>query len=198
MVARSLRTMTASGLFDGIVLVAPVSHLGEARSLAESLGAWAGSISVVAGGGTRHRSVERALEGVPNDARWVICHDAARPLAGEDLFRTVLGALDSAEGAVPVVPSPDTVKRLRGTAVIETLPREQIGLAQTPQAFRADTLREAHRRARAEGFEGTDDAVLLERAGFRVVTVRGSADNFKVTTPADLRRAVAILESADG
>jgi 2-C-methyl-D-erythritol 4-phosphate cytidylyltransferase len=198
MVSRSLRTMTETGLFDIVVILAPPAHVEESRSLAESLGAWVGSIVVVAGGPSRQESVARGLAEVPADARWVVCHDAARPLASEQLFRAVVAALDQADGAVPVVPSPDTVKRVRDGSVIETLPRQEIGLAQTPQGFRAGALREAHRRARADALDGTDDAMLLERAGFRVVAVPGDVDNFKVTSPSDFHRAVAILERMDG
>lgn len=190
--------MTEAGLFDSVVIVAPPAHLEEARSLAESLGGWAGSVLVVAGGSTRQESVARGLAEVPAEARWVVCHDAARPLAREQLFRAVVAALDQADGAIPVVASPDTVKRVRDGCVIETLPRQEIGLAQTPQGFRAGALREAHLRARDEGLDGTDDAMLLERAGFRVVAVPGDVDNFKVTSPSDFHRAAAILERMDG
>ncbi len=153
-------------------------------------------VTVVAGGPSRHASVRAALEAVPREAWAVVCHDAARPFAPAGLFDAVLDALGEAEGAVPVLSVPDTVKRVRGGWVEATLPREDLGLAQTPQAFRAEALREAHRRAAEAGLEFTDDAACLEWAGFRVRALPGDPANFKVTTPADLARAEALLAGA--
>src|SRR5207237_1792345 len=104
--------------------------------------------------------------------------------------------LRGVQGVVPVVPSPDTVKRVREGLVIETVSRDELGLVQTPQAFTAEALVDAHRRAQLTGLEATDDAMLLEAAGFRVAAVEGDPSNFKVTTPEDLRRAEFLL--ADG
>ena len=150
-------------------------------------------LAVVTGGSSRQESVRRALEAVPSEVGSLVCHDAARPFASGGLFAAALDALREADGAVPVLPVPDTVKRLRDGIVVGTVPREELGLAQTPQAFRAEALRKAHARALADGVEGTDDAALLERTGFRVVTVPGEPGNFKVTTSDDLARAEAIL-----
>ena len=133
------------------------------------------------------------------DVGVVMCHDAARPFATPALFDRVLGALDGVQGVVPVVPVPDTVKRVEGGVVLRTEPREGLVLAQTPQAFLALALRQAHDRAERDGIEVTDDAAALERAGFRVRAVPGEPGNFKITTPEDLARAEAIaLELARG
>jgi 2-C-methyl-D-erythritol 4-phosphate cytidylyltransferase/2-C-methyl-D-erythritol 2,4-cyclodiphosphate synthase len=123
----------------------------------------------------------------------VVCHDAARPLAQAALFESVLLALGVADGAVPLLPVADTVKRVRNGVVEDTIPRHDLGLAQTPHAFRAGPLRAAHRLAEEAGIEGTDDAALLERAGYLVVAVAGDPDNLKVTVPEDLGRVEAIL-----
>jgi len=114
-------------------------------------------------------------------------HDAARPLATPDLFRRVVDAVAAgADGVVPAVAVTDTIKRIddEGT-VVETPPRERLVAVQTPQAFRAAALRQAH----ATGMDGTDDASLVEHLGGLVVTVPGEAWNGKITTPDDLARA---------
>ncbi|MEP6626049.1 MAG: 2-C-methyl-D-erythritol 4-phosphate cytidylyltransferase [Acidimicrobiia bacterium] len=149
-----------------------------------------GAAIVVAGGATRSASVRAGLAAVPDDAEVVLVHDAARPLAAVDVFERVIDAVRSgADGAVPALPIADTVKQVRDGVVVATLPRDDLVTVQTPQAFRAAVLRAAH----AAAPEGTDDAAVVEAAGGTVVVVTGAADNFKITTPADLQRAVALL-----
>ena len=103
--------------------------------------------------------------------------------------------VEGADGVVPVVPVADTVKRVRDGLITGTEPRNELVLAQTPQAFRVGVLRMAHERAAAEGCEATDDAALLEWAGSPVRTVAGDAANVKITTPEDLRAAGGRSES---
>jgi 2-C-methyl-D-erythritol 4-phosphate cytidylyltransferase len=136
----------------------------------------------VAGGASRSASVRAGLAAVPADAEVVVVHDAARPAARPALFESVVAAvLAGADAAIPGVPLVDTVKRVAGGVVVETLDRTALVAVQTPQAFRAAVLREA------EG-EATDDAALVEAAGGRVVVVPGDPANLKVTEPADLAR----------
>jgi 2-C-methyl-D-erythritol 4-phosphate cytidylyltransferase len=150
---------------------------------------------MVTGGSSRQESVRLGVAAVPPEVDTIVCHDAARPFAAPELFSAVIAALKEGdvEGAVPVVPVPDTVKRVQVGRVVETVQRDELALAQTPQAFAAAALRSAHERAAAEGFSGTDDAVLLERAGYSVRAVPGDPANFKVTTAEDLARAEALL-----
>ncbi|MEX2420405.1 MAG: 2-C-methyl-D-erythritol 4-phosphate cytidylyltransferase [Actinomycetota bacterium] len=154
------------------------------------------NVAPVVGGDSRQASVVAALEAV-GDAQAVVCHDAARPFASSALFTSVLAALDreEADGVVPVVPIADTVKRVRDGVVEGTESREELMLAQTPQAFRTEVLRAAHERAAGEDAAFTDDASVLEWAGYRVVAVPGEPDNLKITTPTDLARAEAILHT---
>jgi 2-C-methyl-D-erythritol 4-phosphate cytidylyltransferase len=182
----SLEAMEASGVIDAVVLVAPRSELARAKVLVESLGS-SRVHDLVPGGASRNSSVRAGLAASPPTTDVVVCHDAARPFASPELFRRVVDALRSADGVVPVIPSPDTIKRLDGTRVVETIHRDTVGLAQTPQAFRSDALRAAHERYPKDA---TDDAMLLERAGFRVQAVEGELENFKITTSEDLNRAV--------
>jgi 2-C-methyl-D-erythritol 4-phosphate cytidylyltransferase/2-C-methyl-D-erythritol 2,4-cyclodiphosphate synthase len=146
----------------------------------------------VGGGPTRQASVRAGLTAIAEDVPFVVCHDAARPFAPVALFDSVLEALegpDGADGAVPVLPISDTVKRVKDGVVIATEDRNELWISQTPQAFTASALREAHERPSAEGMEFTDDAAVVAWAGYRVVTVAGSVGNFKITTAQDLERA---------
>lgn len=164
---------------DGVVLVVAPTRAGDDEP---------GADTVVAGASTRSGSVRAGLAAVPPEAEVVVVHDAARPAASPALFAAVVAAVRAgADGAVPGVPVVDTVKRVVGGVVVETLDRSTLVAVQTPQAFRADVLRSAH----AGGGEATDDGALVEAAGGRVVVVAGEPDNVKVTTPADLERLAA-------
>jgi len=146
--------------------------------------------AVTAGGATRSDSVRAGLALVPDDAEIVVVHDAARPLASPDLFRRVVQAVaDGADGAVPALAVADTIKRVDGGRVIETVPREGLVAVQTPQAFRASRLRAVHR----SGGVDTDDAALVEAAGGTIAVVDGERHNFKLTLAGDLELARAIV-----
>ena len=146
--------------------------------------------AAVIGGATRSASVRAGLGAVPEAVDVIVVHDAARPLATDALFVAVVDAvLAGADGAIPAVPVSDTIKRVSGSAVLETVPRDDLVAVQTPQAFRAAALRRAH----AESAEGTDDAALIEAGGGRVVVVAGDPANLKVTAAVDLARVRALL-----
>jgi 2-C-methyl-D-erythritol 4-phosphate cytidylyltransferase len=195
MVQHSLEAIVASGVIDRMVLVVPWEDVERTRRLVAGLSELGRAEDVVVGGDTRQASVRCGLAAIADGVEVVVCHDAARPFASADLFARVVEAVRSggAEAAVPVVPSPDTVKRIAEGLVVETIPRGQIAFAQTPQAFRADVLRRAHEEALRTGLTATDDAMVVEAIGSRVVVVEGEVGNFKITTPEDLRRAEALL-----
>jgi 2-C-methyl-D-erythritol 4-phosphate cytidylyltransferase len=155
---------------------------------------WDGDDGVVAvAGGERRSDSVRAGLTPADDADIVVVHDAARPLASKVLFDAVIGAVRSgADAAVPALPVPDTLKRVEGTRVVETVTRQGLFAVQTPQAFRAETLRRAH----AGEPDATDDAALVEAAGGAVVVVPGDPRNLKVTAPEDLAMAEALVRSA--
>lgn len=189
MLAHAVEAALASRAIDLAVVTAPMGSEDLAHAICEPFGAHA----VVTGGASRTASVRAALEVVPADAAVVVCHDAARALAPPSLFTAVVGALEGWDGVVPVVPVPDTVKRVRGEDVLGTEPREGLALAQTPQAFGASALRGAHARAADAGLEFTDDAAALEWAGYRVRAIPGETRNFKITSVEDLERAEALM-----
>ena len=149
--------------------------------------------AAVPGGATRSASVRAglaALEASGADIDVVLVHDAARPLASRALFDAVIAAVRAgADAVVPGVAVADTLKRVDGDRVVSTVDRDSVVAVQTPQGFRAAALRAAH----AAGGDATDDAALVEAAGGTVVWVPGEATNFKVTEPADLERAAAVL-----
>ncbi len=174
----------ARAVADGVVVVVPAEGgdpVSERKLDADR---------VVTGGSTRAGSVRAGLAAVPEDATIVVVHDAARPLATPALFEAVVSAVrDGAEGAVPVVPVGDTLKRVERGAVVGTVDRDGMVSVQTPQAFAADVLRRAH----ADGAEATDDAALLERIGATVRTVDGDSQNLKITHSADLDVSEALV-----
>jgi 2-C-methyl-D-erythritol 4-phosphate cytidylyltransferase/2-C-methyl-D-erythritol 2,4-cyclodiphosphate synthase len=140
------------------------------------------------GGATRQATVRNALTHLPDGVRFVAVHDAARPLVSHALLDRLIATAMQYGTAIPALPVQDTLKRAdNGRTVQATVPREGLYRVQTPQVFRADWLIEAHRRAAEEGFEqATDDAQLLERAGYPVYLAEGDPRNLKLTTPDDL------------
>lgn len=147
-------------------------------------------VQVVAGGARRQDSVSRAFEHIPGNAQIVVIHDAARPLVSDAVIKRTIDAASAGGAAIAALRAQDTVKRADVDGVItETLPREEIFLAQTPQAFRVAVLR----AALAIADDATDEAALAERAGHHVRVVEGDTRNFKVTTPADLAMAEQLL-----
>jgi 2-C-methyl-D-erythritol 4-phosphate cytidylyltransferase len=148
----------------------------------------------VPGGEVRSASVRAALRAAGPDER-VIVHDAARPLVTPELVARTLAALDEADGAIAATPVTDTVKEVDADGTVRaTLDRAVLWAVQTPQAFRRAALEAALEVDEATLAAATDDAWLVERAGGTVRVVSAPAENLKVTTPADLRRAEAALE----
>lgn len=178
----------------GIVLVVPAGWEESAALLVDELAA--GKVAAaVAGGSTRAGSVAAGLAQVPEQVERVVVHDAARPLAAPELVDRVLAGLAGADGAVPAIELADTVKRVAGGRVTETLDRSCLVAVQTPQAFRAEALRRAHADPAAAA-AATDCAALVEACGRPVAVVAGDPRNLKVTTPADLALAGALAGAA--
>lgn len=169
-----------------IVVAAPAGDLELVRTCLTTL-----DVTVVAGGAERHDSVVAALAALPGEVDLVLVHDAARCLTPPSVMEAVIEALRSgAPCAVPVLPIADTVKRVDGDRVLQTVPRADLRAVQTPQGFRRDVLSSAH--ALAADLH-TDDAGLVEALGEVVRTVPGSPLGFKITGPLDLLLAEAVL-----
>ena len=152
-------------------------------------------LRIVDGGPERQDSVANGLRTVPRECELVVIHDGVRPLLSRNLLRSVLKAADRHGAAIAAIPAGDSVKQAEGGVVTASLDRENIWLAQTPQIFRTNILRQAYEKAARDGLTVTDDAGLVERTGVSVHLVLGSPENIKVTTPADLIIAEAILAS---
>ena len=187
LLAESLQRLEASAWIDSIVVVAPPGWEEPVILLAEELGCGK-VVASVAGGESRAASVRIGVGEVADDAAVILVHDAARPLVSDLVVERLIGALNEGwDGAVPGLALPDTVKRVRDSAVVETLPRDELRGVQTPQAFVATLLRAAV----AGGDEATDCSSLVEARGGRVTVVEGDPRLLKVTTAHDL----ALVES---
>jgi len=184
-----LRQSVERVLSSGIIGLAVVAVQAEDRERAKALLHGVPAVQVVTGGATRQESVRLALEAVPSDCTWIVIHDAARPEVSPDLIVEVFQEARRCGAALAAVRAHDTVKMVDETRrVCRTLPRERIYMAQTPQVFRRDILARAHLEALAQGWQGTDDANLVERLGNEVRVVEGSVGNIKLTYQADLDR----------
>jgi 2-C-methyl-D-erythritol 4-phosphate cytidylyltransferase len=156
---------------------------------------YAGRVQLVEGGESRQESVANALRAVPPMTELVLVHDAVRPFVEPALIERALDAAAETGAAILGLPARDTVKEVeparsgQHSRISATIPRERVVLAQTPQVFRLDWLREAVERAAADGFRASDEAMLVERLGHPVIVVMGSERNIKITTPADLELA---------
>jgi 2-C-methyl-D-erythritol 4-phosphate cytidylyltransferase / 2-C-methyl-D-erythritol 2,4-cyclodiphosphate synthase len=154
-------------------------------------------VRIVTGGERRRDSVARAFESVAEEADIVLVHDAARPFVTARLIDLTIAATVESGAALAALPARDTVKLAGGSGtrfVQETLPRDAIFLAQTPQAFQRNILK----AALASNRDATDEAALAERAGYPVRLVEGEASNIKITVPDDLLLAEAIARARDG
>jgi 2-C-methyl-D-erythritol 4-phosphate cytidylyltransferase len=190
MLAEPLRRLDESDWIERIVIAAPPEWEEPCILVAEELGA-AKVASVVTGGETRTASVREALAAVGDDASVVLVHDAARPILPEEVVERVLAPLSEGyDGVVPALPVADTIKRARGNEIVETLDREGLVAAQTPQAFLPEPLR----RALADRDLTTSDcAAAVEAAGGRVAWVEGDPRLLKVTSPSDLELVASWL-----
>ena len=194
LLAESLDRLDRCPWIDAIVVAAPPGWEEPAILLSEEL-ATSKVVSCVTGGATRAASVRAALADVGPEALVVLVHDAARPFVSDEVVERVLAPLaEGYDGVVPGIPVPDTLKRVDGVLVSETVPREGLVAAQTPQAFLAPTLRSSYE---GDVSDVTDCASIVERSGARIAVVEGDPLLFKITTQADLELAEALLQRPD-
>jgi len=181
----SIAAMRAARGVRSIVVACPPGHIHD-------LGGH--DLGVVDGGATRSQSVANALAAVGTEL--VAIHDAARPLVTTELVEGIVATLvtdPEADGAIAATPVTDTIKRAEGRAIEATLDRSRLWAAQTPQVFRVEALRRALEADPAQAEAATDEAMLIEAAGGRVLIHPSPAENLKVTTPTDLKLAELVL-----
>lgn len=216
--ARSVEAFASHPAIDAIVIALPQTLVDDPPEYLRAVGGFDARgkpLHLVAGGERRQDSVANAFRAAGDATDLIVIHDAARPFASADLIARTIAAAATSGAAVAAVQSRDTVKlayRRGGDAhaplnadasrdarfVAETLPRERVYLAQTPQAFQRDVLRRALDICARDGLDATDEAALVELAGLPVSLVDGEASNIKITTPEDLRIAEAIAAETAG
>lgn len=196
---RSVRALAACGAVDGIVLVTAVGERARAQQVLREAGLLEAVREIVDGGEDRQSSVYNGLKLVPAEAEYVWVHDGARPLVTEQVLLATLDSARRQGTGVAAVPLKDTVKRVDADGIVlDTPPREALRAVQTPQAFRATLIREAHAWAAQHSVAATDDAALVEAMGERVQLVAGDVENIKITTPEDIEVAAALLRRRGG
>ncbi len=189
---RAIEAFVSHPRVNDVVVVLP-------EALVAAPPAWLASaprVRLVLGGARRQDSVANAFDAVPRDTEIVLVHDAARPFVTADLISRSIDAAAQHGAAIAALPAHDTVKRVTSGVIEETIPRESVYLAQTPQAFRRDVLAAAIAAGRS-GAGGTDEAALAERAGHRVHVIDGDAANVKITTGADVDAARRAMHPSD-
>ncbi len=198
---RSVAAFAGHPAIAEVVVALPMDRIEAVAGRMRELGL--ARVVCVEGGSRRQDSVANAFARVNSDASVVVVHDAARPMVTAALIGRVIDAASRHGAAIAALPVRDTVKQARGPGgegprpIAATLPREDIFLAQTPQAFRREVLAQALEKGRDEGIDATDEAMLAERAGYPVYLVPGDPENMKITTPEDLEAARQRLAPAE-
>ncbi len=193
---RSVRLFTNHPTLVKLVVVVPPADLEEAGTLLQQYYSLE-RLELVGGGETRQESVHKGLQALPRDCDIICVHDAARPLATGALLKRLVTAALEYGAVVPVIGLSDTVKVVgEDEMIVDTPPRGNLRLVQTPQVFRADLIRQAYAEAAISGAQATDDASLVELLGKSVKTVEGEATNLKITLPHDLVLASWYLKGA--
>jgi|SRR5262245_7449248 len=190
LLARSLAALAAVREIEWLIAVLPAAALTEWAAVRAELPDASRVLAPVPGGAERADSARAGLAALPAEATHVAVHDAARPLVRPADVARVLEAARAFGAALLAAPVADTIHCVREGRIVSTPPRGECWAAQTPQVFRADWLREAYA---APGGAATDDAALVARLGHPVHVLAGAAENFKITTAADLVRAEALI-----
>tara|TARA_B100000749_G_scaffold12122_1_gene9879 strand:- start:501 stop:1193 length:693 start_codon:yes stop_codon:yes gene_type:complete len=194
----TLKLFLQSDYIDEIIVAVPSANVDSTHRDVLSMSAGK-PVKVVAGGTRRQDSVKNGIDVSDSDSTLVCVHDAARPFVTEDLIQRSISACEFADGAIVGIPSKDTVKFSENGLVKETLDREKIWLAQTPQCFHKNKLLQALYYAETENLTGTDESALMEAMGFSIKLVEGNSNNFKITTKDDwIRAEIVAVRQAQG
>jgi 2-C-methyl-D-erythritol 4-phosphate cytidylyltransferase len=197
LLARSMRTL---GGLSEVRWIQPVVASAELARYAPPQGEGFDEklLPAVPGGAERQDSVSAGVAALPDDVELIAVHDAARCLVRAQDVRAVIEVAARTGAGLLATPATDTIKRVQAGVVVETPPRGECWIAQTPQVFRADLLKRALAQAGRDAVAGTDDAELVGRLGVPVSIVQGAPSNIKITHPEDLARAEWLLERSAG
>ncbi|MCX5849888.1 MAG: 2-C-methyl-D-erythritol 4-phosphate cytidylyltransferase [Deltaproteobacteria bacterium] len=193
---RTLQTFQRLKVIDEIILVLPSDDVLSAQRQLIDKYDLSKVTNVVAGGKERQDSVRNGLTAIKGKCDFVVIHDAVRPFVTEELIKKVVAAAKTTGAASTGVKAKDTIKEAKKNNIVSaTIPRHNLWLTQTPQAFKFELLQKAHKVACEKKFYGTDDASLVERIGKKVKMIEGSYDNIKITTPEDMLIADALMKT---
>jgi 2-C-methyl-D-erythritol 4-phosphate cytidylyltransferase len=194
LLSHTLEAFQRSPFIQGIMLVVPDDWVQKVLDIVVRPYHLPKVIGAVAGGEHRQDSVRHGLEALDDEWDIVMIHDGARPFVTQEIIEESVRMTLRYGASLVGVPATDTIKQVNSDGRVgDTLNRHTLWMAQTPQTFRYDLIQRAHAEAKSTGHIDTDDAALVERLGHKVVMVRGSEDNIKVTTPRDLFVAEGIL-----
>lgn len=196
---RTLEAIAAAVPEAETVVVLPAAHIGTLHELCERFGCTV-RYRATAGGASRFESVEAGLKALPDDCSLIAVHDGVRPLVTADMIRRGLDCARTNRTAVPVIPVTDTIREVAADGSSHTIDRSKLRAVQTPQIFDGELLRRAYRDAAAMNDKSrfTDDASVVEDFGTVISLYEGSRENLKLTTPADMTIAEAILSLHEG
>jgi 2-C-methyl-D-erythritol 4-phosphate cytidylyltransferase len=194
--AHTLRVFHGCERISQIVLVIPQDDFDYCRKNILSHIDPPHNVKLVAGGDRRQISVYQGLQQIDSNCRIVVIHDGVRPFVRPDQLNACIDSAMQFGACILAIPAHETLKRTNSSGRISgTIPRDTIWLAQTPQAFRYEVIQKAHAQAHSDGYEGTDDASLVERLGETVMIIHGSRSNLKITHKEDLMIARALLDA---
>ena len=194
----TLKVFQETKVINEIVLVLPKDDVALSKQFINNYGLTK-ITAVVAGGRERQDSVRNGLAAINCKCNIVVIHDAVRPFVTEELIRKVVAAAKTTGAASAGVKAKDTIKETKkDNTVAATMPRKNLWLTQTPQAFKVDLLKKAYKAAYDKKFYGTDDASLVERIGKKIKIIEGSYENIKITTPEDMIMAEALMKKKTG
>ena len=197
--AHSLKVLEQAEDIDEIILVVPETDIKSVRDKLICKNNLQKVAKIVAGGAKRQDSVCNGIAAVEGQCDIVVVHDGVRPFVTVEMIKRAVEAARRFQAAVIGVPAKDTIKETEvNDFIVRTVPRQNLWITQTPQAFHFDVLQKAYEAACRDNYCGTDDASLVERIGVKVKMIAGSYENIKITTPEDLVVAEALLKSRTG
>jgi 2-C-methyl-D-erythritol 4-phosphate cytidylyltransferase len=195
--ARTIKVFEQCSAVDEIYVIVPAEQMEMVEKEIVDKYEFKKVLKVVRGGKLRQQSVWNGLKAIRSECSIVIIHDGVRPFVSPKMIEQSIKTAAETGAAVVAVPAKDTVKRAVKGKKVQTLPREEIWLAQTPQSFQFALLMKAYHKANQEEITGTDDAFLVEQLGHPITLIEGNYTNIKITTPEDLAFAETLLTKSN-